>query len=272
MLLNVRTPRSRWHLRLNLRGKSGTFRGLEQPAAPWRARHGVHADAISRALSGARGGAWLRAWQPVVAHCPFPEAPTRRMEAELYTQLGCPATSARTTPGPTRGPRRGSRRGEPAADPGSAHLAPAEVRQAVSSAAACMRLYVVVISHCCGMSRRKAPARCPRSISDCTQRRIRSWTPRMRSAGSSRLGVLFRIRYLHQLRGPGAGARLRRRSGRRCRDRSGHSADMAQLGRTQPSADASETRNLWSRPVIRMILTSDALGDASRNGQPFCSA
>src|SRR6266567_422774 len=33
-------------------------------------------------------------------------------------------------PGPAGGPRRSGRRGEPAADPGSAHRAPAEVRQA----------------------------------------------------------------------------------------------------------------------------------------------
>jgi len=33
-----------------------------------------------------------------------------------------------------------------------------------------------------------------------------------------------------------------------------------------------EARNLRSRPVIRMILTSGGLGEASRNGQPFCSA
>src|SRR6266516_3989188 len=33
-------------------------------------------------------------------------------------------------PGPAGGPRRSSRRGEPTADPGSAHRAPAEVRQA----------------------------------------------------------------------------------------------------------------------------------------------
>jgi MFS family permease len=37
----------------------------------------------------------------------------------------------------------------PTASPASSRPA------AVSSAAACMRLYVVVISHCCGMSRRK---------------------------------------------------------------------------------------------------------------------
>ncbi len=50
-----------------------------------------------------------------------------------------------------------------------------------------MRLYVVVISHCCGMSRRKVPARYPCSIRDCTRRRIRSWTPRMRSADRRRI-------------------------------------------------------------------------------------
>src|SRR5207247_5288722 len=33
-------------------------------------------------------------------------------------------------PGPAGGPRRSGRQGEPAADPGSAHRAPAEVRQA----------------------------------------------------------------------------------------------------------------------------------------------
>ena len=39
-----------------------------------------------------------------------------------------------------------------------------------------------------------------------------------------------------------------------------------------PSAPPGEARNLRSRRVIRMILTSDGLGEASRNEQPFCSA
>lgn len=38
------------------------------------------------------------------------------------------------------------------------------------------------------------------------------------------------------------------------------------------SADAWEVRNLRSRRVIRMILISLGLGEASRNGQPFRSA
>jgi hypothetical protein len=42
--------------------------------------------------------------------------------------------------------------------------------------------------------------------------------------------------------------------------------------RRHTRADAGEARNLRSRPVIRMILTSDGLSEASRNGQPFCSA
>jgi hypothetical protein len=46
--------------------------------------------------------------------------------------------------------------------------------------------------------------------------------------------------------------------------------DMAQSGR--PSTDVWVARNLRSSRVIRMILTSLGLGEASRNGQPFRSA
>ena len=52
----------------------------------------------------------------------------------------------------------------------------------------------------------------------------------------------------------------------------GNPPDAAQLGCTWPSADTREERNLPSRPVIRMILTSDGLGEATPNGQPFCFA
>ena len=39
-----------------------------------------------------------------------------------------------------------------------------------------------------------------------------------------------------------------------------------------PSAYSGEARNLRSRRVIRMILTSDGVGEASRNEQPCRSA
>jgi hypothetical protein len=45
-------------------------------------------------------------------------------------------------------------------------------------------------------------------------------------------------------------------------------------GLTQEPAGqvAQEARNLRSKPVIRMILTSEGLGEISRNSQPACSA
>jgi len=42
--------------------------------------------------------------------------------------------------------------------------------------------------------------------------------------------------------------------------------------REHRSTDVWVARNLWSSRVIRMILTSLGLGEASRNGQPFRSA
>lgn len=45
---------------------------------------------------------------------------------------------------------------------------------------------------------------------------------------------------------------------------------MAKSGR--PSTDVWVAKNLWSSRVIRMILTSLGLGEASRNGQPVRSA
>ena len=65
---------------------------------------------------------------------------------------------------------------------------------ATSSTAACMRLKAVVISQCRGRSRRKVPARCRCSMSDCARRRIRSRTPRMRSAGAHPLRLAARSR------------------------------------------------------------------------------
>jgi len=50
----------------------------------------------------------------------------------------------------------------------------------------------------------------------------------------------------------------------------------AAAGRTCPHESggllAGGTRNLRSRPVIRMILTTDGLGETSRNGRPARSA
>jgi hypothetical protein len=41
------------------------------------------------------------------------------------------------------------------------------------------------------------------------------------------------------------------------------------FSQANPSTDAWMARNLRSRPTIRRSLTSDGLGEASRNGQPF---
>ena len=49
-------------------------------------------------------------------------------------------------------------------------------------------------------------------------------------------------------------------------------SESDESGVRQPLRYDWVTRNRRSRPVIRMILTSDWLGEASRNGQPFCSA
>jgi hypothetical protein len=72
----------------------------------------------------------------------------------------------------------------------------------------------------------------------------------------------------------GSSRSTRPRPGTRSRNDAmiGNPLDAAQLGCTWPSADTREARNLRSRPVIRMILTSDGLGEATPNGQPFCFA
>ena len=48
--------------------------------------------------------------------------------------------------------------------------------------------------------------------------------------------------------------------------------DLAQFVGVWLSGDAWEARNLWPSPVMRMILISDGLGEASPKGEPFCSA